>query len=233
MENAVLEITYSFQFADGMTEDFHVAVDTLTGDLLNAPHESSASWTQLEYKKCGDCKLTAGVTCPVAVSLESLVDAFRKFVSYETATISVRVGEKTLTKKASLQDGLQSIFGLLMVTSGCPAFARLKPMARFHHPFASPEETFYRVTSMHMLAQYFRQKDGLPVDFSFADLQSMYEEIHRVNVDFLKRIKRAGEEDAHVHGVVNLDSLALMMPMLLEDELETLRPLFAAHLRKK
>lgn len=141
--------------------------------------------------------------------------------------------DKTITKKASLQDGLQSIFGLLMVTSGCPSFSRLKPMARFHLPFSTPEETLYRVTSMHMLAQYFRQKAGLPTDFSFADLQAMYEEIHRVNVDFVARIKGAGEEDAHVHGVVNLDSLAQMVPMLLEGELESLRPLFAAHLGGK
>ena len=37
-----------------------------------------------------------------------------------------------------------------MALSGCPVLEQLKPMARFHLPFASVEETIYRAASMYL-----------------------------------------------------------------------------------
>jgi len=46
-----------------------------------------------------------------------------------------------------------------------PIFEKLKPMVRFHLPFASIEETKYRAISMYLLAQYFLYQQGSQPDW--------------------------------------------------------------------
>ena len=53
-----------------------------------------------------------------------------------------------------------SLIGIYMVTSGCPIMDKLRPMARFHLPFASTEETIYRAISTYLLGQYFLEQKG-------------------------------------------------------------------------
>ena len=60
-----------------------------------------------------------------------------------------------------VQMGVSSLLGVIMTTSGCPIMAQLKPMVRFHLPFASLEETIFRMVSMHLVAQYLRHQDGV------------------------------------------------------------------------
>ena len=61
-------------------------------------------------------------------------------------------------------------------------------MVRFHLPFATREETMYRVVAMYLMAQYFRQRNGLEPDWEMADLVHMYEDVTVVNKSFVDRL---------------------------------------------
>jgi hypothetical protein len=71
--------------------------------------------------------------------------------------------------------------GLIMATSGCPSLSYLKPMARFHLPLATAEETVYIATSMYLLAQYFLQKEGHKADLNLEGLLEIYHNIELIN----------------------------------------------------
>jgi len=87
----------------------------------------------------------------VAKNLFNTVEYFKNAPSFEKAEVYVETPERTYYKNTSLQDGLFSIFGVIMATSGCPPLDFLRPMARFHLPFSTLEETMIRSSSMKKL----------------------------------------------------------------------------------
>lgn len=232
---ALLETIYTLRFGDGRSREFRLVVDSATLELVQPETKEPPPWTALEFEQCRGCKLKpeSSPRCPVAASMEPIVDAVEGSTSHDVVDVTVKSEGREITKRIALQEALKSIFGLLMVTSGCPAFERLKPMARFHLPFSSPEETIYRVAGMHMLGQYFRSRQGLPLDLEFAELNEMYAQIHRVNVDFAARLRRAAETDAHLNGVVDLDCLTTLVPLMIKRELPNLKSLFDSYLKKE
>lgn len=119
--------------------------------------------------------------------------------------------------------------GLIMATSGCPRTAFLKPMARFHLPFASEEETVYRVTSMYLLAQYFLGLEGQTDDDGFSGLTRLYGELEYVNTAMAKRLRAATETDSSLNAIVLLDLFAKTVPWALNRSLSDLRHLFAPY----
>jgi Domain of unknown function (DUF6901) len=54
--------------------------------------------------------------------------------------------ERSYFKKTTMQKGIVSLLGILLVSSGCPVMAKLRPMVRFHLPFASMLATTFRTT---------------------------------------------------------------------------------------
>ena len=66
-----------------------------------------------------------------------------------------------------------------MATGGCPALAKLRPMARFHLPFATREETLFRSASAYLLGQYFLKERGEPHELGLEGLGALYEEIRQ------------------------------------------------------
>ena len=107
-----------------------------------------------------------------------------------------------------MQQALSSLLGIYMVTSGCLVMDRLRPMVRFHLPFATLEETNYRVISMYLMAQYFRRKRGLRPDWELKGLVPIYEAIQTVNKSFLARLNELKGKDANANALVILDSFA-------------------------
>jgi hypothetical protein len=77
--------------------------------------------------------------CPVVLNLAGIVEVFRDYFSYESVKVTVTMRERVSWKTTSLQEGLTSLLGLIIVTSGCPVMEHLKPMARFHLPFSTLE----------------------------------------------------------------------------------------------
>lgn len=84
---------------------------------------------------------------------------------------------------------------------------------------------------MYLLAQYFVARRGGEPDWTFANLPRIYEEIETVNACFFKRIVSIGVEDAMANVLVQLDSYANRIHILLSEAcLGDLEGLFASYL---
>jgi hypothetical protein len=116
-----------------------------------------------------------------------------------------------------------------MATSGCPVLDFLKPMARFHLPFANMEETMVRSISFYLLRQYFNKKKGIETDFDLGGLENNYAEIAMVNKGIVARISKLIENgDADQNAITLLDCFALMLGMEIQSQLDGLEYLFEA-----
>ncbi|MCZ6635541.1 MAG: hypothetical protein O7G87_19235, partial [bacterium] len=146
-----LDFEYRFEFENGHEEIFQVKLDPETLEPVDALPDDLPEWTRLEFCQCEHCPLTPDTHphCPAAARLVPLVSRFQDVLSYHEINTEVRTPERTVNKKAPAQSGVGSLMGLVMATSGCPHTAIFKPMARFHLPFSTAEETIYRVASMY------------------------------------------------------------------------------------
>ncbi|MDP2826020.1 MAG: hypothetical protein Q8O52_25440 [Sulfuritalea sp.] len=149
-------------------------------------------------------------------------------LSHDELQVEVAWGHRRLMAKTTAQRMSSSIVGLVAATSGCPRTAFLAPMAWFHLPLATEEETIFRAVSSHLLEQYLVVADGGAPDWTLAALMQRYKALHEVNVAMAQRLRDAGAEDAAVNAVVLLDLLAKAIPFSVEDSLESLHPLFTA-----
>ena len=135
-------------------------------------------------------------------------------------------GERTIYAETSAQLAMSSVLGLIMATAGCPWTDRLRPMARFHLPFATEAETVYRSTSMFLLA---RELAGGSTQ-GFAALEGLYENLHIVNRDMSRRLGAAARTDPAQNAMALLDAYTTLLPAALACSLEELKPLFGAWL---
>jgi hypothetical protein len=148
-------------------------------------------------------------------------------VSFERVSARVTVPERIyLAESISAQHALSSLFGIYMVTSGCPILSKLRPMVRFHLPFAKPFETIVRSTSMYLLSQYFVMKRGETPDWTLEGLAEIYRESNKVNRAFANRLRAAAQKDANVNAVIILSSFANAVPDTIDSQLEDLQFLF-------
>lgn len=216
------ELTYRFQFSDGGTVSFAVRPVTSAGDT------GLPEWTALGFHQCPNCPLsTANTTrCPMAAAFVPLVEAFGARLSYDKVTVQVESTERTISKSTSLQQAAGSLMGLLAATCACPRTDFLKPMAHFHLPFSSEQETIYRVASMYLLAQYFERSHGHEPDWGLKHLRENYEELQHVNASMAARLRGVSERDGTLNALVLLDLLAKVLPYSIDDMLEDVRPVF-------
>ena len=226
-----IRISYTFTMKRGNTQRFDLKLDADTLQLVSELSESPA-WTRLSFHQCSNCPLDASThrRCPAALSLVDLVTRCEELVSHDQIDVMVKTDERIITQHTSAQRGISALMGLIMATSGCPKTAYLKPMARFHLPLASEEETVYRVTSMYLLAQYFLGLEGKLADESFAGLSRIYEDLEHVNIAMADRMRAATETDSSLNAIVLLDLFAKTVPWVLNHSLAELRPLFAPYL---
>ena len=222
-------IRYEFRLTEGKQVDFTVNLDEKTLENLNPPPAEFPQWAKLEFSKCPNCPLSAqdNASCPVAATLSEVVAIFARVVSYENVSVRVTVPERTyLAESIPAQQALSSLFGIYMVTSGCPILSKLRPMVRFHLPFAKPFETVVRSTSMYLLSQYFVMKRGEVPDWTLEGLAEIYRESNKVNRAFANRLRAAAQKDANVNAVIILSSFANVVPATIDTQLEDLQFLF-------
>jgi Domain of unknown function (DUF6901) len=221
-------IEYHFRFPDGHSESFDLHLDAATLDLVEREPAGRPSWTILTVHQCPNCPLDSEVHshCPAAVALVRLVSSCTRLVSHERLAVEVVTPERVISNEIPAQRGISSLMGLILASSGCPRTAFLKPMARFHLPLASPEETLYRASSMYLLAQYFLRRDGAATDLDLDGLKAAYDDLHTVNHFLAERLRRATEKDSAVNALVLLDYFAKNIPIVIEDSLEEIRYLF-------
>ncbi len=222
------EIAYRFEFADGHRDCVRVGA---------APQEEQAGlphWTELEVHQCPNCPLSSTDTkrCPMAVNFVPLVELFSRLRSFEQVTVQVESKERTVVKQTTVQVALRSLMGLLAASSACPRVDFLKPMAHFHLPFSSEQETIFRVASSYLLAQYLRRGRGEASDPGLEGLKAHYRELQEVNMAMAERIRQISARtrfqmaDGTINALTLLDVLAQTVPLSIDAALAELQPAF-------
>jgi len=233
MANNRVKFHYTISFQDGRNQEFLIELDPDSLALLSPPQENHPDWTRLACSRCPNCPLNPQehTHCPIALNLAPAIDKFARNISYEEVNVTIQTQARDYRQKISLQNALRSLFGIYMVTSGCPVMDPLRPLVLTHLPFATMEETSYRVLSMYMLAQFFIKKNGGKPDWEFKNLGKIYQEVETVNQAFHKRLGQAHLEDASLNAIGNLNCYAQFTQMLLEPgNLKRIEKLFAAYL---
>ena len=143
----------------------------------------------------------------------------------------IRGESREYRREAPLQYGVSSLMGLHMVTSGCPIMDKLRPMVRTHLPFASIEETTYRLASMYLLAQYFVQQNGGRGDWELRRLVDLCDAVGHVNQGFSKRLLSISPRDASLNGLASLDCFTMSAAFAIDrEQLSDLATMFRPYL---
>ncbi len=223
-----IEFDYIFNIPDKEEMRFHIALDPKTLNCIPPAEAETAKWAELENEKCTNCPLNSKQHkfCPIALNLVNILPHFTDIYSYQQTTVTVKTPGRNYVAETSLQRGLGSMLGIYMVSSGCPIMAKLKPMVRYHLPFASIEETVFRAASTYLLGQYFKHKKGEPADWSLDNLVLIYEEVQKVNMAMAERLRSVPAKDANINALIVLDIFAKEMPMNIEMSLKPLEYLF-------
>lgn len=222
-----IEVTYRFKLPDGSERVHLVTIERKTLQLVFTDEQPPA-WTELDRNKCTNCPLDAAQSpyCPAARGAAAVCETFRDSPSYTVAQTEVVTDERTYSKTGPLANALGSLFGLVMSTSGCPRLNFLRPMARFHLPFATIEDTVVRAASFHLLEQYRSARKGGPETLALDRLAKDYAALAAVNVGLTNRIRSMGGRDSGRNAVVALDAFAKMLQMEIRDDLPILDELF-------
>ncbi|HOV15039.1 MAG TPA: hypothetical protein PK771_12185 [Spirochaetota bacterium] len=226
-------IEYIFDFEEPKSDKrFLVLLDKK--NLIALPPENLVDegeenrWTDLDFHQCEICPLSKNDVkkCPIAKNISGLAKEFSDIYSIEQVNITVNTQERSYFKRDSVQQGLRSILGIYLATSGCPHMEILKPMARFHLPFASMEETIYRQVSNYLLSQYFAFLDGKIPDINLKKLEDKNNFINLVNQGMCNRIDCVTEADSNKNALIILNAVNLMLGIELQTKLDSLKYLF-------
>jgi len=227
--NEPLRIRYRFDLPDGSQKTLEFGFDPTTFKLQNPPPADPPFWTELKFNRCANCPLNEQdhPHCPAALQMAGALEPLKALVSFDTVGVTVLQFERKVYAETTVQQAMSSVFGLIMATSGCPWTDRLRPMARFHVPFAGETETLYRSVSMYLLSREFvpREKRGTDAG-GFAALEDLYRNLHIVNRDMSRRLGAAATTDPARNAIALLDSFTLLLPAALERSLDELQPLF-------
>ncbi len=234
MSSDDFEIRYQFRFPDNSTRDFLFKLDKESLALKSEVDTSKLpEWTQLDHHKCSNCTLKSedNPFCPIAKEYHYILDSFKASFSFEEVKVIAKVPERVYFKETSLQSGISSMIGIVNVTSGCPVLSTLRPMVRYHLPFASAEETTFRSASVFLLKKYLmsKNKSVLP-KIDWQELADELEQVSIVNLGLASRIKNMSSGDANINSLLILDGFAKITGFTLENGVEELKYLFEDHL---
>ncbi len=216
----LIRFTYTFKFKSNVEKIFNIEIESETLTSFKISKESAPNWSRLENFACPHCPIDREQFeyCPVAVDLNSIVSAFKEIKSYEKVKIRVDKKERSYVKETDVQVGISSLVGVLMVTSGCPILGKLKPLARFHLPFAGIEETEFRVFSMYLLSQYIKGREGKEPDWEMKELKKFYDDLQILNHSVAEKITQLESKDSIINGVVVLNNFADSITFSLEEK---------------
>jgi len=228
---AVLHLRYRLCLNDGREHAFVLDLDGQTLRLLDPPPPKSSHWTALQFNQCDHCTLDPAThpDCPLALSVAGVVERCGDLRSHDPLRLIVEMPNRTVQSETTVQRGISSLLGLLAATSGCPYTRYFRPMACFHLPVATEQETIYRAASMYLLAQYFAHKDGKAADLHLAGLGKIYRDMQVVNNGMARRLCGAAAEDGAVNAIILLDLFAKALSCPMEESLAEIRPLFAGY----
>lgn len=214
MANA--DVHYHFRFDDHSVWECDVA--SVDGGQ-SSQTENLPDWTRLGFHQCSHCPLSTREHeyCPYAVALVEPARVTSMRPSHEPVAVTVTSRSRTITADTTLQRAMGSFLGLVGPFSGCPVTRILRPMARFHLPLSSPDETLFRTFGTYLLGQYLRQRQGLEADWQMTSLSQVYSDLRRLNHGMSSRVRASQDEDAGVNSFVLLDLLAAEVSYALEE----------------
>ena len=219
---------YQFDFSDGNQKQFLVDFDnqSLQSKLLSEDHYPD--WAQLEFHQCKSCPLTSEdyLYCPLTVNLVPIIYWCKDLKSYDEVDVIITSAEREVRAHASLQRAISSLLGLLMSSSACPKMKFLRPLARFHLPLATQEETIFRSVSATLLKNYFYKKENIDDEDPLAELKNQYKELQDLNRFIAERVRSAIKRDAAVNAIILLDVLSKRVSFSIDDSLRQIRYLF-------
>lgn len=219
-------ISYEFEFEDKTTWKYDLQFDE-EQRLVPLQSKTVRPWTQLSHHKCSHCPLKSAdhPQCPVARDIDSIVEESKGCFSYKVAKVTVRTPERDYVKTGATQQGLQSIFGLIMASSACPHLAWFRPLARFHLPFAALDETLFRVLSLQLLSEFF-SKQRLEAAASTENIAKLYKAVEIVNHTFIGRVRSYCSGDADKNALAGLDLFAQLFELHQQSDFKPLQKYF-------
>lgn len=219
---------------DGKEDIIDLRLHDKTLELMNDIPEDPPAWTRINFHQCPHCPLDIRKYpyCPIAVHLIKIIELLKSLLSHDEIHVDITTPQRQVSRETSAQKGVSSLMGLIMATSGCPHMEFFKPMARFHLPLVSVDETIYRATSMYLLAQYFLQKEGKKADMELEGLEKIYRNIKIINESMATRLRDISDKDVALNSLVILDIFAQTLPFAIEESLEDVRYLFSSYLKE-
>jgi hypothetical protein len=171
-------------------------------------------WARLANNRCPNCPMADDCDyCPAALGIAQFLPLFESRVSHEKTVVEVETPQRTIVSKTTFQSGMASLIGLVCATSGCPLTKFLRPMARFHTPFADEQETLFRSFSSWLLMSYVqRQLAGGEGPITLEGLKRNYMELSTMNSCLAERLRKGVKRDAALNAVIILDLFAQIAP---------------------
>lgn len=225
-------ISYTFELENGSRWEYQLEFDEAHHYV--SPNDSVVrDWTKLEFNKCPHCPLKADKSpqCPVAKNLDRVVEDSKSTLSFTRAKVTVSTKERSYSKECATQEGLRSLFGLLMASSGCPHLDWLRPLARFHLPFGDIDESLFRILSLQLLEAFLSGKGGSMQDCA-KEIEVRYRNVEKVNHTFKKRIRDHCQQDADKNAIAALDVFVQMFNFQAESNFSSLRKYFSEAVTK-
>ncbi len=217
-----MEVKYLFKFDED--NGFSFKVDPLRKKEKN----KTPDWVDLDYCKCENCPLKKEEypDCPIAEDFYLLIEKIKDKISFTCAKVTVQTKHRVYYKKTDLQSGVFSLMGLIMATSACPHFKFLRPLAKYHLPFSSIEETLFRSSSLYLLEQHMNELKGKEYSYSLDGLRERYNKLEIVNKGLAKRIRKVSTGDAGRNAIVALNVFAQMFESQFENDFSILAESF-------
>jgi hypothetical protein len=220
-------ITYLLQLDNG--NEHRYQVDMNRPNAIEARNgEEHPDWTRLEQEQCGNCPYDPRRYryCPAALEFAEIAAHFADAASIERVDVWVHTEERSYFKNTDMQTVLKSLYGLIMATGGCPTLARLKPLARFHLPFATLEESMHRMVGAYLIEQYVTQQDGdNEPDWELEGFGDFHRELKAVNLALMKRLRQASKKDANINAIQTFISISTLVGMGGDDVLDCILPI--------
>lgn len=229
MENVCIK--YYFLLESGTQKSFAFQFEPLSPLAKPKLIRHVPEWTRLDYYQCPNCPYQPGELdhCPLALNLVDIIKRFDGLLSYEKVYLKVVTEEREVSRKTTVQHGMSSLMGLAIASSGCPHTSFFAPMAHFHVPLASVQETIFRAVTSYLLSQYFLKKEGKPADFDLVGLKDIYKNLQVVNISIANRLRSATESDSSVNAIILLDTYAQALPIVMETSLEEIKAMYAPY----
>lgn len=217
-DDKFLRYRYRFVLPDGTERTINLAAKLPALQLELPEGQQTPDWARLSFHQCENCPLSEADTpnCPVAERLVEFCEKLASILSTEIVEVEVETAERRISHRTSAQHAKQSLFGLTMALSGCPNVALFKPLARFHLPFASLDETMFRMASSYLLARCFQTGGTRKMETIMEDLNKEYEEVHKVNLGLANRLRASGVFN-ELNALSHLDAFTQVFPDALED----------------